>query len=98
MVSQTKDKLTLLVLDVLNSIQTASGRPCRPLTNDSRPLRDLDGFDSLNGLEATVKLERRLGCTFSATGVFVNTGATRALRLREVVAVIEAHLAAGRAA
>lgn len=86
------------VFDVLADIQKASGRGWTPLTEDDRPIGALEGFDSLNGLEATVQLEQRLGCRFGVTSVFVTTGETQGLRVRGVVKLIEKYFVATRAA
>jgi acyl carrier protein len=37
------------------------GKECPQLTNESVPLKDIKGFDSLCGIEVTVDLESKLG-------------------------------------
>jgi acyl carrier protein len=98
MVLLNKTQIASTVLEVLKDVQMASGRPMAAMTDDSEPIGDLEGFDSLNGLEASVELERRFGCTFKVNGVFVNDSGKRALHVWEVVDTIAKHLVAGRAA
>ena len=73
-----------VLLDVLTSIQQNSGRDIAAISGDTCPVGDLDGFDSLNGVEATVELADRLGIEISGTSVFVNESGTKALSVTEV--------------
>ena len=43
-----------LLIEVASDLQKMSGREAVNLTSESSPLIDLPGFDSLNGVEATV--------------------------------------------
>lgn len=70
--------------DVLTSIQQKSGRDIDVISGETCPIGDLDGFDSLNGVEATVELADRLGIEISGASVFVNESGTKALSVTEV--------------
>lgn len=73
-----------VLLDVLTCIQQNSGRDIAAISGNNCPIGDLDGFDSLNGVEATVELADRLGIEISGTSVFVNESGTKALSVTEV--------------
>lgn len=71
------------VIEVLGDIQRISGRNVVTLDEGTRPIGDLPGFDSLNGVEATLRIEQRLGIQFSETNNLFEQG-NRALRVVEV--------------
>ena len=57
----TKNEIKQAVIVELQRVQSISGRVCAPIDDSTRPLLDLEGFDSLNGFEATTELEKVLG-------------------------------------
>ena len=73
-----------IVTDVLAEIQSISGRVQEPIREDTRPIGDLDQFDSLNGVEATVELSDRLGVDLGVVNAFVNEDAAKALTVSEI--------------
>lgn len=78
-------ELQSAILSVLQEVQTLSGRPWAGLSETAKPLLDLDGFDSLCGLEATVMVEERLGCgDLGVDSVFVSDDGQRSLSIREI--------------
>ena len=82
-----------LLLGVLVTIQQNSGRTAILIHENTYPIGDLDGFDSLNGVEATVELIHRLGIEISGASVFVNEFGTKALSVSEVAERLSAALA-----
>lgn len=58
----TRAKIFELVIRTLMDIQEMSGRAVLEITGESRPLDDLEGFDSLNATEACYLLSDLLGC------------------------------------
>jgi acyl carrier protein len=72
------------LIAVLRQVQKTSGRPCPEITDATKPVGDLQGFDSLLAVEATVLLEQKLGCTIAEIPFFSETG-TRALRVSAIV-------------
>jgi len=79
-----------VLLDVLGTIQQNSGRSYDPINENTCPIGDLDGFDSLNGVEATVELADRLGIDIARATVFVNEAGTKALSVSEVAELLSA--------
>lgn len=55
-------KIRGAVIDALRQIQEISGRECPALADDSKPISDLPGFDSQNGVELTCAIEASLDC------------------------------------
>ena len=49
------------VMDAICEIRTHSGKETVQLRANTRPLRDLDDFDSLSGVEAAVLLSNSVG-------------------------------------
>lgn len=79
-----RDEVIGILQDVLQAIQRNSGRPELPIQPGACPIGDLSGFDSLNGVEATVELTDRLGLEFSGVTCFVNETGTKALTISEI--------------
>jgi hypothetical protein len=84
-------EIVRMVTAVLQETQTLSGRVWQSVDLNTRPIGQLEGFDSLCGLEATLMLEAKLGCSFEES-VFVSADGTRALALREIAAAIATHV------
>ncbi len=57
----TRDEIRKRLLDILTRVQRDSDAPCPPLTDDTVPLRDLPGFDSLSCTDAEDRLSTELG-------------------------------------
>ena len=72
------------IIEVLREIQTISGREVVPMNSSTCPIGDLPGFDSLNGIEATLQISEKLGYDFSLDNLLVDDGGRRALRISEV--------------
>jgi acyl carrier protein len=79
-----KQQIQQVLIEVLTEIQTNSGQPAVEIDEDTCPIGDLHGFDSLTGIEATVELAHRLGHQMTDENIFVSAKGTRALRIREV--------------
>lgn len=90
----TTDQIESKVLAVLREVQELSGRAWVDLSPSSQPIGDLDGFDSLIAIEATVLIEERVGCRCDKNSLFVTVDGTRALTVREVADRISALIAA----
>lgn len=82
------DQVTKVVIEVLTELQEMSGREAIPISSSTCPIGDLDGFDSLNGVEATVELSERLGFDVPAINAFVDETGTKALTVAEIAAGI----------
>ena len=80
---QAKEIETVIV-GVLREVQTTSGRLWSDLNPDSRPLGDLEGFDSLTAVEVTVAVEQKLSCRFEIESIFASDDGKRALSLRQI--------------
>lgn len=81
----SSDEIRALVLDVLREIQVLSGRAWDGLKPDATPIGDLDGFDSLTGVEATVMIEEKLGSRdLDLESLFVSDDGKHALTVQEV--------------
>jgi acyl carrier protein len=77
------------VVDILAEVQEISGRANSTLTGVDKPIGQLDGFDSLTSIEATVMIEAKLGIDAECDSLFISSDGSKALTLDEVVARIE---------
>ena len=64
-------------------VQQASGRSIEGIGPDTHPFKDVEGFDSLSGVEATVLLSDSVGWDLPDS-VFVPEQGSRALSVNEV--------------
>lgn len=55
-----RDDVGRILLDAIKASQTASGRPCAEI-DENTSLADIEGFDSLIALEVLVSVSERLG-------------------------------------
>jgi hypothetical protein len=69
---------------VLEEVQAAGGHELPSLDDTSKPIGDLDGFDSLLAVEATVLLEGKLGCKLADGTPFISADGKKALKLSEI--------------
>ena len=79
-----KAKVIEVIANVLTELQSISGRESVPISGTTCPIGDLDGFDSLNGVEATVELSDRLDLDLPGVNGFVNEQGNKALTLSQV--------------
>ena len=56
-----RDNVVRQVIEAVVEVQQASGRNVDGIGPDTRPFKDVEGFDSLSGVEATVLLSGTLG-------------------------------------
>ena len=84
----TKEDVLKSIVEVLSFVQDMSGRMPVNITPKTCPIGDLEQFDSLNGVEATVELSTRLGIELRGPNVFVNDEGTKALSVSEIADVI----------
>ena len=91
-----RDGLVDHVVDVVRRVMESSGRTVGEIGRDTRPLRDIDDFDSLSGVEATVILSGILGQELPDS-VFVPTEGNRTLSITEVADSVYRHMTTGSA-
>ena len=78
------DSIKSVVVEVLMEVQKSSGMPYVDLVPEDKPIKKLDGFDSLTGIEATIMLEERLACEIDRDSAFVSEDGSRAMTLTEI--------------
>ena len=79
-----RSEIVAALSTVMKETQLLSGREWHPVDGKAKPIGALDGFDSLCGLEATLMLEEKLGCSFGDDSIFVSHDGTRALSVSEI--------------
>jgi len=95
----TKAEIRAAIEKVLRQAQAAGGHACPELTDATKPIGDLDDFDSLTAIEGKALLEKELGCTLGDDPPFISaSGKKRALSIAEEVDRIQEIIAGTRAA
>lgn len=69
-----------LLIEVACNLQKMSGREAVSLTSESSPLLDMPGFDSLNGVEATVDALSKLNLELDVVNIFADDNKTLTIR------------------
>jgi len=69
-----QEEIEALLIKVVNAIQKQSGRADAVVSEETRPVVDIEGFDSLNGVEATVDVIDQLELELEFNNVFVEDG------------------------
>jgi len=67
----TKSEIEQLLIKIVCGLQDLSGREKVEVTPGTRPIHDLPGFDSLNGVEATIEVGDELHLEFDFNNVLV---------------------------
>ena len=85
-----KQEVNTRVVQAVCVVQEMSGRSAGNIGSGTRPIRDLDGFDSLSGVEATVVLSELLGHELPDDfNPFVSEDGRRALSIDEIIDSVE---------
>jgi len=91
------EHLVALIEEILQQVQTMSGRPPATVGGGTVPIGDLQGFDSLNGLEVTILLAERIGYAIPGdVNLFVSEDGRRALTVRQIAERIQGLVPAER--
>jgi acyl carrier protein len=66
----TQLEIEVLLIKAIASIQEQSGRPHVEIGSDMIPFDDLEGFDSINGVEVTVDIMEQMQIELKFNNVF----------------------------
>ena len=84
-----RNNIELELMDTIREVQELSGHAPVPIDQSTRPINDLEHFDSLRGVETTCLLSSKLKCKFKSPkgeiNVFVSKDGRRALTVGEIV-------------
>ncbi len=83
-----KNEVTEKLIRAIAEVQEMSGRPFEAINSATKPVGGIQGFDSLNGVEAAVILSESLGCELPAETLFVSKKGKRSLSIAEISADI----------
>ncbi len=78
-----RDDIVHQVIQAVTKVQETSGRSVKGIGPDTRPLKELQDFDSLCGVEATVLLSEAVGRDLPDS-VFVAREGSRVLSVKEI--------------
>lgn len=68
-----KSRVHHAVCNAISYIHAGNGKQGASLHGGTKPFRDLDGFDSYSGAEASCAIEVALGCSISPTDKLFGT-------------------------
>lgn len=84
-----RNEILQRLIETVAEVQELSGCATVEINAKTCPIYDLDGFDSLRGVETTVLLASKLKCEFKAgkgeVNLFASKDSRRALRIEETV-------------
>ena len=78
-----RDNVANQVIYAIRQVQESSGRTALGIGPDTRPFKDVNGFDSLSGVEATLFLSESLGRELPDS-IFVPGEGNRILSVNEI--------------
>ena len=78
-----RDTVVSQVIDAVRQIQESNGRTAGDIGPDTRPFKEVEGFDSLSGIEATLLLSETLGQELPDS-IFVPSEGGRVLSIKEI--------------
>lgn len=82
-----------VVIETVTEIQSLSGRSSAGIGGGTRPIGGLDGFDSLNAVEASFSFSEKLGCEVTSdVSLFAANG--RAYTIDEITDNLCEHISA----
>jgi acyl carrier protein len=73
-----------VIIATLKELQTGLGTATSEITDGTKPLLDLDFFDSLLGIETTLVLEERLGISCNADTIFKDKATGEPLAIAQI--------------
>jgi hypothetical protein len=83
--SMEKAEIMEKVIEAVRQVQELSGRPVGNIGRRTCPIRDVEGFDSLSGIEATVILSESLKQDLPEEyNAFISKDGRRALSVIEI--------------
>lgn len=77
-------QVTNTLTQVLSEIQNCSGRSISEMTPETRPFGDLEGFDSVNAVEAAAQLSGHLGRAINPK-IMLSSNPSEPLRICDIV-------------
>ena len=90
-----KQEIVTKVVQTVAHVQETSGRPSAGIGVSTRPVRDVEGFDSLCGVEATVMLSESLGVDLPEDcNPFISKDGKRALSIGEIADTLSTYIGA----
>ena len=89
-----KETVVDVVVEAIRQVQESSGRTAGGIGPDTRPFRDVEGFDSLSGIEATIILSESLGRELPDS-VFAPIEGNRVLSVKEIAENAYRHISNG---
>ena len=88
-----KQDIATAVIKTVVQVQELSGRASDRIGALTRPLGDVEGFDSLSSLEATVMLSESLGVTLPDNyNPFISKDGNKALSVSEIADSLRTHI------
>ncbi|WP_446745602.1 phosphopantetheine-binding protein [Silvibacterium acidisoli] len=79
-----------VIIATLEELQEGLGTDSSEITQGTKPLLDLDFFDSLLGIETTLVLEERLGISCAVDTIFKDKETGEPLAIAQIASLLSA--------
>jgi acyl carrier protein len=83
-------EIQCVIIATLKELQSGLGTDPSEIALETKPLLDLDFFDSLLGIETTLVLEERLGICCQADTIFKDKATGEALPIAQIASLLSA--------
>ena len=88
-----KQEIVTTIVQTVAHVQKVSGRSSVGIGLSTRPVEDVEGFDSLNGVEAIVMLSESLGVDLPEDyNPFISSDGRRALSVDEIADTLSTYI------
>lgn len=88
-----KQEIVTKIVQTVVEVQDLSGRASSEIDASTLPLKDVEGFDSLSSLEATVMLSESIGVDIPENyNPFISKDGNRALSVSEIADNLRTHI------
>ena len=77
-----------VIIATLKELQAGLGTDPSEISSETKPLLDLDFFDSLLGIETTLVLEERLGISCKTDTIFKDKGTGEPLAIAQIALLL----------
>jgi acyl carrier protein len=82
----TSAEIEKIIIETLTTLQAGCGEPAQSISSATKPLDELEFFDSLLAIETTLALEQSLKCKCPNDNAFFDKDSEKMLTIAEIAA------------
>lgn len=82
----SRDEIINILIETISEIQKLTGRSDEPILPTTKPLENLEDFDSLNAFEVTVEISEKIGMDIDVGifGIFPNKKVPKKITIEDI--------------